>query len=172
MPSLYRDMRPAHPVYYHGVRYRSRSEAKWAVVFTQLGIPYIYEPQLFRLPAGNYRPDFYLTEMRCYAEVKPCNLQDRRHSQLGQLTGKPLYLLSGDMPQLPYTDDRRQLAYALAHRIWRKWPLEAGRSFALVREGSGRYGFAPLRARMLCDPFDPAILTAYIAASSYHFERG
>ena len=49
---------------YNGYRFRSRLEARWAVFFDALGIPYEYEPEGFDLGEGQYYlPDFRL---KCY----------------------------------------------------------------------------------------------------------
>lgn len=45
--------------YYDGHLFRSRLEARWAVVFKSLGVPYEYEPEGFDLGDGlYYLPDF------------------------------------------------------------------------------------------------------------------
>jgi len=50
---------------YHGYRFRSRLEARWAVFFDSLGVKYEYEPEGFRLPDGSmYLPDF---RVMCHA---------------------------------------------------------------------------------------------------------
>lgn len=54
---------------YAGRRFRSRLEARWAVVFDGLGIPYEYEPEGFETAGGWYLPDFRLWG-HFYAEVK------------------------------------------------------------------------------------------------------
>lgn len=57
--------------YYNGYRFRSRLEARWAVFFDSLGIPYLYEPEGFVLPNGDwYLPDFYLPDCKQFFEVK------------------------------------------------------------------------------------------------------
>ena len=50
--------------------FRSRLEARWAVFFDALGIPWEFEPQGFETPAGPYLPDFRLWG-DLFAEVKP-----------------------------------------------------------------------------------------------------
>jgi hypothetical protein len=50
-------IRPIETVY-KGYRFRSRLEARWAVFFDTLGLPWEYEPEGFELPAGRYLPDF------------------------------------------------------------------------------------------------------------------
>lgn len=57
---------------YKGYRFRSRLEARWAVFFDALGVPYQYEPEGFDLgKAGYYLPDFYLPEQDRWVEIKP-----------------------------------------------------------------------------------------------------
>lgn len=56
---------------YRGVRFRSRLEARWAVFFHTLGIPWEYEPERFRQSDGQvYIPDFRL-DGKVFVEVKP-----------------------------------------------------------------------------------------------------
>ena len=75
---------------YKGCRFRSRLEARWAVLFDALGIQWVYEPQGFMVTDGlgaqpvAYLPDFHLPRHRLWVEVK------------GHLT----------------TDDLKQLCYA------------------------------------------------------------
>ena len=40
------DIKPIE-TYYNGYRFRSRLEARWAVFFDALGVPYEYEPEGF-----------------------------------------------------------------------------------------------------------------------------
>lgn len=62
---------------YNGYRFRSRLEARWAVFFDAVGIPYEYEPQGFVLEDGTYYlPDFYLPWFKAYVEIKPKNLSE------------------------------------------------------------------------------------------------
>ena len=61
----------AIPTLYHGYRFRSRLEARWAVFFDVLGVEFEYEPEgLFLSDGTQYLPDFYLPTFRCYFEVK------------------------------------------------------------------------------------------------------
>lgn len=56
---------------YNGYLFRSRAEARWAVLFDALNIKYIYEPEGLELSDGTrYLPDFYLPEIKTYFEVK------------------------------------------------------------------------------------------------------
>ena len=46
---------------YKDLVFRSKLEAKWAVFFDALSIPWKYEPEWFRLPDGRrYLPDFQI----------------------------------------------------------------------------------------------------------------
>jgi hypothetical protein len=60
---------------YNGLLFRSRLEARWAVFFDVLCVPYQYESQGFtiRSAAGrdwSYLPDFFLTDSATWVEVK------------------------------------------------------------------------------------------------------
>jgi hypothetical protein len=57
---------------YDGFLFRSRTEAKWAVLFRFLEIEFQYEPEGLELSTGDwYIPDFYLPQVNLFAEVKP-----------------------------------------------------------------------------------------------------
>jgi len=56
---------------YAGHRFRSRLEARWAVILSALAIRWEYEPEGFETAAGWYLPDFYLPDSGAWCEVKP-----------------------------------------------------------------------------------------------------
>jgi hypothetical protein len=56
--------------HYNGYYFRSRLEARYAVLFDRLGIEYQYEAEGFELPEGRYLPDFWLPELEVYIEIK------------------------------------------------------------------------------------------------------
>ena len=56
---------------YAGYHFRSRLEARWAVFFDSLKIKYRYEPEGFKFSDECYLPDFYLPDLKMFAEVKP-----------------------------------------------------------------------------------------------------
>lgn len=65
------DIKPIE-TYYNGYRFRSRLEARWAVFFDTMGIPFAYEPEGYKLSDGTYYlPDFFLPTFNIFAEVKP-----------------------------------------------------------------------------------------------------
>lgn len=55
---------------YAGHRFRSRTEARWAIYFDHAGIAWEYEPQGVQLSSGPYLPDFYLPGLAAWFEVK------------------------------------------------------------------------------------------------------
>jgi hypothetical protein len=65
-------MRELKPIetWYDGHRFRSRTEARWAVFFKAAGIRYEYEKEGYALPSGCYLPDFFLPDLRFWFEVK------------------------------------------------------------------------------------------------------
>jgi hypothetical protein len=57
---------------FRGYRFRSRLEARWAVVFDAAGIDWHYEHEGYDLgELGWYLPDFWLPELNTHVEVKP-----------------------------------------------------------------------------------------------------
>lgn len=59
---------------YNGVDYRSILEARWAVFFDLLSIPFNYEKEYAEVEAGCrviwYKPDFHLPEINKYTWYK------------------------------------------------------------------------------------------------------
>lgn len=56
---------------YAGCRFRSRLEARWAVFFDALGIPWKYEPQGYVVDGQPYLPDFWIGgDAGLWVEVK------------------------------------------------------------------------------------------------------
>lgn len=70
---------------FDGYLFRSRLEARWAVFFNDLSFKYEYEKEGFQLEDGTwYLPDFFLTELYTWVEVKPDKIidEDRRRALL------------------------------------------------------------------------------------------
>lgn len=56
---------------YGGYRFRSRLEARWAVFFDTVGLPFDYEKEGFVLDDGTkYLPDFWLPSLKLWIEIK------------------------------------------------------------------------------------------------------
>jgi len=57
---------------YNGYRFRSRNEARWAVFFDTVALPYEYETEGFVLnDHTRYLPDFWLPSLKLWVEIKP-----------------------------------------------------------------------------------------------------
>ena len=84
---------------YNGHRFRSRTEARWAVLFDHLGVKYEYEPEGYDVGEGkHYLPDFWLPVERCFVEVKGDSAAEhdwRKVALLVLKTGLPVYVLMG-----------------------------------------------------------------------------
>lgn len=85
---------------YNGYRFRSRSEARYAVFFDAIGIRYLYEHEGYDLGDGIfYLPDFYLPDANQFFEVKADieNISKKdieKIIRLANKTGK--YVIVGD----------------------------------------------------------------------------
>src|SRR5271166_825037 len=95
---------------YAGCRFRSRLEARWAVFFDAMGIPWQYEAEGFTLSDGrNYLPDFLLPECGTWAEVKgsadrlDVSLIERAALELPRIQpryeGGPRLMILGPIPE-------------------------------------------------------------------------
>lgn len=89
--------------WYRGYRFRSRLEARWAVFFTEAGIPFEYETQGYAFDGQFYLPDFWLPVQNCWCEIKPADPsaeESYKAERVGDGTGKRFYVLVGDpMPK-------------------------------------------------------------------------
>lgn len=57
---------------YGGHRFRSRLEARWAILFDALGLNWEYEMEGFEFEDGTkYLPDFFIYDTNWFIEVKP-----------------------------------------------------------------------------------------------------
>lgn len=91
---------------YKGYRFRSRTEAKWAIFLDHAGVPWEYEPQGYVLDCEPYLPDFLLypgTELQSWLEIKakfPDKDEIRKTRALARETGIPAHLYFGpvEMP--------------------------------------------------------------------------
>ena len=83
-----------------GYRFRSTTEARWAVFLRALGVAFEYEPETYDLgPLGWYLPDFWLSGLGAHLEVKPSRKMldteyDRARALL-LLTQRPVLVAQG-----------------------------------------------------------------------------
>jgi len=67
---------------YAGILFRSRLEARWAMYFDLLGYEWDYEIEGFSTKFGGYLPDFYLSKIGVFIEIKPYFQSDARWTSL------------------------------------------------------------------------------------------
>ena len=87
------DIKPI-PTVYKGVKYRSRLEARYAVLFERLGVEAYYEWEGVQLPTGWYEPDFWLPALKAWLEIKPTyptDIEKRRCVELAAASGQLVY---------------------------------------------------------------------------------
>lgn len=83
---------------YNNHRFRSRTEARWAVFFDHAEIKYEYEKQGFVLDGVPYLPDFWLPEAKMWLEVKGDEIlpEERKLCEaLARESGFPCVLAKG-----------------------------------------------------------------------------
>lgn len=98
------------PTSYRGCRFRSRLEARWAVLFDHMGIGWMYEPEGFVVGGRPYLPDFLLecgtwVEVKGPADMLNKSLMRKAAVELPQMPASgergPRLLIVGEMP-IPY----------------------------------------------------------------------
>jgi hypothetical protein len=95
------------PTFYNGVTFRSRLEARWAVFFDTVSIPWKYEFEGFDFNGKRYVPDFWLPVQQAWVEIKPhrYNERDLPFSALALTTRCDVWLFRGspsEMCSLPW----------------------------------------------------------------------
>jgi hypothetical protein len=99
---------------YKGYRFRSRTEARWAYFMDKAGVVWTYESEGYDLDGVRYLPDFYLTKIDCWLEVKgvkpaPASPDYEKPRRLAEASGKPVYMVSGEIgPEYEITTFGRQ----------------------------------------------------------------
>lgn len=90
---------------YKGYRMRSRLEARWGYFFDLMGIEWEYEKEGYNLPSGPYLPDFWLSTVNLWAEVKPVTFAGKTFRlavELREATGFDVLALIGIPENKPY----------------------------------------------------------------------
>ena len=99
---------------YNGYRFRSRLEARWAVLLDAQSIRYEYEKEGFSLPSGSYLPDFWLPDVWCrsdpgtWLEIKgqpPTGEEHERCLDLCRASGAAVVLQEG-LPDVLYPESQ------------------------------------------------------------------
>lgn len=170
-------MIPYIAIHYAGCKYRSRTEARWAVFFDALGLRFQYEFEGLEIRSGAYLPDFWIPDLKLFMEIKgdePTEMGRRKCAEVCEAAQCAMILAVGapeERFQLLYFDahGERENRYALA----RDRLIECG--YWRVSEGEGVWlgpnrTFPPERPRG--PMFSGALEEAYEAARSARFERG
>jgi hypothetical protein len=86
--------------------FRSRTEARWAVALTAMGVAWQYEKEGFELQGGvRYLPDFWLPDLHCWFEVKgetPTQEEWNKANALRDEGGWPVVLAVGTISAGPH----------------------------------------------------------------------
>lgn len=92
--------------HYNGYRFRSRTEARWAIFLDKMGVAYQYEPQGYLLEDGTpYLPDFLVypgTDHAFWLEIKgqfPNKDEISKAAKLAAGTAMDTYLYFGECVQ-------------------------------------------------------------------------
>ena len=166
---------------WNGYEFRSRLEARWAVVFTALRISYEYEPEGYRLDDGAcYLPDFLLHDIvgigDLYVEVKGRMTEADRHKIEQFSRHKPIYVV-GD---IPYTNTIKACWNQGIHDASLKSKTDHFFSFKYVdgRDipayigiyNNGKAGLFDVNTAAYAHEW--VMNAAFMAAKSAHFEHG
>jgi len=129
------------PTAYDGWYFRSRLEARWAVVFKAAKIRYQYEHELLLLPNGEgYLPDFWLPELLFHVEVKPDG-GDFSKARLLAAYGVQVLLLEGAPENIEYTLLNGDSRYVYAEDPDWTWGQDGDGTVELVRSVDGFFEF-------------------------------
>ena len=128
---------------YAGCRFRSRLEARWAVFFASLRVPWEYEPQGFVVDGRPYLPDFLLTDCGTWVEVKgdegelDHGLMLAAAERLPQRNCKqergPRLLILGPIPEPPAQGDLGWIGIDVS-KLWWGEVRDGDRTFACTIE--------------------------------------
>lgn len=83
---------------YAGYRFRSRTEARWAHLFDTLNVPYVYEPEGYEMDGVRYLPDFWLSGLKVWVEIKgeaPTTDEREKAERLHCGHGAPVIIIAG-----------------------------------------------------------------------------
>lgn len=89
---------------YGGFKFRSRTEARWAIFFDALCIPWEYEKEGYEIAGVRYLPDFWLPTIKMFAEVKPGAFDKAARNlaiQINNQTGFDVLMLCGQPYNAP-----------------------------------------------------------------------
>lgn len=162
-----------------GHNFRSRIEARWAVFFDALLIPYWYEPNGYQLVSGKYLPDFWLPQQQCHWEVKgqrPTMREMRLAGELAETTGATVYIAFGP-PHVPKLGEIDESAFCFSARMpwaydfcycWCECP-QCGQLGVQFSGWSNRINCPCLKNGRVGTATAPRLAAAYAAARAERF---
>lgn len=89
---------------YRGYHFRSRLEARWAVFFDEIGLPFKYEEEGYDLNNTWYLPDFWIPAWEAFVEIKgktPTREEILKARLLCNTSNKIVLIITGS----PWPDD-------------------------------------------------------------------
>src|SRR5919112_3049565 len=112
---------------YRGCHFRSRLEARWAVFFDTLDVPWEDEPKDFNLgDLGRYLPDFRLPWQEFWVEVKgaaPSVEEASKAQALANQTGESVMIFEGSQFEPPRFDPAAPQGQGIRGTVfWRFYP--------------------------------------------------
>ena len=116
---------------YKGYRFRSRTEARWAVFFDAMGWEWEYEKEGYYFDGTYYLPDFWLPKEKTFAEVKGGEFTKKESEKcrmLSKLSGFKCLQLDGVPARKPYW-------------MWEQENFDGARSFFIGRYKDNWSGF-------------------------------
>ena len=171
---------------YKGNRYRSRLEARWAVFYETLGIPYEYEPQGYNLgEAGLYLPDFWLPEHKCFVEIKgtwPDSKELAIIEALAVQSGKPVFLFVGQIEEfhIQYEESKNGLLLRFSNDadLFTSNGFKYSQYYWTKCELCGKYDISYCGVVGYCQDdhrigaYENSVKIAYLKAKQARFEHG
>lgn len=111
---------------YRGYRFRSRTEARWAVFFDSFGLDWEYEKEGFELPSGRYLPDFWVQWGHCFQawiEVKGVRpdifgIENRLCQELANASKQQVLLVVGIPGANPIDQFTPEIVETPKHMRW------------------------------------------------------
>lgn len=100
----------AKPTKHCGTQFRSKTEAMYCELFNRFDEPWTYEPTRFYLPSGSYLPDFFLSRLDLWLEVKgkyPTNHEIELCRDLSIMVKKSVVIAYGWPPTAIYISEGR-----------------------------------------------------------------
>lgn len=108
------------PTVYKDIRFRSLTEARFALLLDTLGIEYTFEKLIFVRPGGGtYKPDFFLPSQQLIVEIKPARpLQDevQRCEEMSAGGHRIVLMYGSQVGTLPFAGEVRGSSRSYNHK--------------------------------------------------------